>query len=119
MMDVNENRTNYGEETSELRRLLQWIKDNPQKWLWVCDPEFFDLPVSEKLELIESLEEAGLYAVEYIVFWSAGSKSRKMEEIRNRFVNGVIADFPVREVMARIREVIAEAADNDADMSAD
>ena len=119
MMSENEIRSNYGEGTSELKQLLQWIKDNPQKWLCVCDPEFFDLPPAEKLELIESLENAGLYAVAYVVFWSAGSKSRKMEEIRNRFVNGLIAEFSVREVMARVKEVIAEAADNDAEVSGD
>ncbi|MCD8078396.1 MAG: hypothetical protein LUE63_08510 [Lachnospiraceae bacterium] len=88
----------------ELERLIQWITENQEKWLYICDPEYFELSVEKRHELIQSLEDAGLYTAAYIVFWSAGGKSPELENIRIRLVNEVIAKLPTEQIIKTIEK---------------
>ncbi|MCD8225213.1 MAG: hypothetical protein LUC99_10285 [Clostridiales bacterium] len=94
----------------ELARLLQWIVENQEKWKYICNPDFLELPVREKLELIESLEEAGLYSVAYIVFNSDWSSSRSMEAVRERFVNDLVSELPQEQLIKRMKNAMRKYA---------
>lgn len=92
----------------ELKRLLCWITENREKWKYICNPEFLELPVQEKLELIESLESAGLYSVAYIVFSSDWSRSRSMEAVRDQFVNELIVELSPEQLLERMKKSMRE-----------
>lgn len=98
----------------ELERLLQWIAENQEKWLYICDPAYFELSPEKRLELIESLEKAGLYTAAYIVFWSDGGKSPELEKIRIQLVNETLAEFSADRVMGRIKRIMGGYVDSEA-----
>lgn len=101
MQEIKEN-----EGKRELEKLLQWITENGEQWLYICEPDFFDLSVKEQLELIRSLKEAGLYSVAYLVFCSIGGRTRELECARNQFWNEIIVNVPVDTIMERMDQIV-------------
>lgn len=105
-MDDNSKTMMQEEGKRELGKLFQWIAENQEKWKYICNSDYLELPVSERLELIESLEEAGLYSVAYIVFNSDRSSSRSMEAIRERFVNDLVSELSPEQLFKRMKNAM-------------
>lgn len=105
-MEIQAEVKRRGEE--ELRRFLEWIVENQEDWLHICDPGFFQLEIAEIATLIEKLEKAGFQMIAYLVFNYAEYKSAKMETARTQIVNQALADIPVSKLMEQIRKNLEE-----------
>lgn len=92
----------------ELERLLQFIVNYPDDWECICDMDFFDVSVEKRLEIIEHLENMGVWSAAYIVFHLAGNKSREMEMVRNQLVHEIMADITPEDLTNRMKKTMRD-----------
>lgn len=92
------------ESISELKRLLKWIVENHDDWEAVCNIGLFNMYVERRLQIIEKLEEAGLFSTAYIVFCFAGDNPRDMEVVREMVTNEIYAEMPVEGLVEQIKK---------------
>lgn len=95
------------ESENGLRRLLQYIVDNPLDWEAITDMESCGVNAKQRLEIMERLEDAGLLSVAYVVLYLVGDKSREMELIRNRISGELVLNVPSKNLMALIKEALS------------
>lgn len=87
----------------ELSRFINWIKENPDKWVCLRNPEGITPPVERIKDLILSLIEHQIYTVAFLAVNSLGCSEREMEMILHRIMMESYAEIPADQLMEMIK----------------
>lgn len=94
------------ESGRELKRFLEWIKENPVGWECIRDSESMQPPMEQIQELITSLIDAGLYSMAYLAVCTVGYSSREMELVLHRIKMECLEDIPAEKLIGIIQKNI-------------
>lgn len=90
------------ENGQELARFINWIKENPDKWECLRNPEGVTPDVEMIKAVISNLIEHKIYTVAFLAVNSLGCMEREMELIQHRITMESYAEMPEEELMETI-----------------
>lgn len=100
MANTIEKNTEWESSQQEMRRLILWIKDNPDKWYLLCNPGSYNPSREYIAELIKSLHENKLYTAILFVIYS-NTSIVEIERAIRKTTYECFLDIPIETLAER------------------